>query len=497
MTTTAAAAATTTGPTTTEPAPPTDTARPHRPGVSVRVRITATVALLVALALAGAGAIIYAIESARLDSEAADQADQEISEFLQLQGQGTDPETGQPFASTERLLEVFLERNVPSDDELFVGWVGDRAKFQSASRHTGLTRDPELLRLVRENLASGRPVRTDSAAGELLVTMQPVEGSRTTGGLVVVTFLDDAQGELDSLLRTYTIVSLLSLGAITAIAAWQSGRLLAPLRTLNDTAREISATDLSRRLPESGNDDITALTRTFNAMLDRLEAAFTGQRQFLDDAGHELRTPLTVLAGHVELLDADDPDEVRSTRALLADEVDRMSRLVGDLILLAKAGRPDFITPHPVDLDELTSSVLAKARALGDRAWEADGVGTATLRADQQRLTQALLQLAENAVKHTRPGDLVAIGSSYDGTAARLWVRDTGPGVDPADREHIFERFGRAATTGRDEGFGLGLSIVRAIAEAHGGTVRVTDASPGARFEIILPTDEEQPWPAS
>jgi len=204
-----------------------------------------------------------------------------------------------------------------------------------------------------------------------------------------------------------------------------------------------------------------------------------------------------VLAGHVELLDADDPDEVRSTRALLADEVDRMSRLVGDLILLAKAGRPDFITPHPVDLDELTSSVLAKARALGDRAWEADGVGTATLRADQQRLTQALLQLAENAVKHTRPGDLVAIGSSYDGTAARLWVRDTGPGVDPADREHIFERFGRAATTGRDEGFGLGLSIVRAIAEAHGGTVRVTDASPGARFEIILPTDEEQPWPAS
>ena len=200
---------------------------------------------------------------------------------------------------------------------------------------------------------------------------------------MVVTFLDDAQGELDALLRTYAIVSLLSLGAITVVAAWQSGRLLAPLRRLNETAREISATDLSRRLPETGNDDITALTRTFNAMLDRLEAAFTGQRQFLDDAGHELRTPLTVLAGHLELLDVRNPQEVEATRVLLADEVDRMSRLVSDLILLAKAGRPGFITPHPVDLDELTGSVLAKARALGDRAWESDGVGVVTLRADE------------------------------------------------------------------------------------------------------------------
>ena len=111
-------------------------------------------------------------------------------------------------------------------------------------------------------------------------------------------------------MRTYTIVALLALFTITALAAWQSGRLLAPLRTLRETAEEISETDLSRRLPETGNDDITALTRTFNGMLDRLEQAFVGQRQFLDDVGHELKTPLTVLRGHLELLDADDPAEV-------------------------------------------------------------------------------------------------------------------------------------------------------------------------------------------
>ena len=122
----------------------------------MRVRITATVAVLVALALASAGLIIHTIESARLEEAAAAQADQEVAEFLQLQEQGTDPRTGQPFASTERLLRVFLERNLPGDSELFIGWVGNRAKYRSSSRHGELTRDLDLLQVVRENLAAGR-----------------------------------------------------------------------------------------------------------------------------------------------------------------------------------------------------------------------------------------------------------------------------------------------------------------------------------------------------
>ena len=166
----------------------------------MRVRITATVALLVALALTLAGAIIYAIESARVESAATEQADQEIAEFRQLQENGADPETGQPFASTQRLLRVFLERNVPSDDELFIGWLGSRPRFQSTSRHDVST-DLDLVQLIRDNLSEGRSLRTDSSAGELLVTMQPVTGD-TDGGLVVVTFLDDARSELTSLMQT-------------------------------------------------------------------------------------------------------------------------------------------------------------------------------------------------------------------------------------------------------------------------------------------------------
>ena len=238
----------------------------------------------------------------------------------------------------------------------------------------------------------------------------------------------------------------------------------------------------------TGNDDLTALTRTFNGMLDRLEGAFIGQREFLDDAGHELKTPLTVVRGHLELLDTGSPEEIAETRELLLDEVDRMSRLVGDLLLLAKSDRPDFLQLRPVDLRALTTDLVAKARGLGDRDWILDGTGDVKVPADEQRLTQAVLQLADNAVKHTRDRDAVAIGSSCDAEGVRLWVRDTGPGVPAEARAQIFERFGRAAVPPGDEGFGLGLSIVGAIARAHGGTVSVEDADPpGARFVITLP----------
>jgi two-component system, OmpR family, sensor kinase len=473
----------------------------------VRTRITVVVALLVALALTGAGLIIYVLGSARIENEAQSRADQEIREFRQLQQAG-DPRTGRDFVSVRRILRVYLEQNVASDNELIVGWIEPReARFLSFSQHPSLAQDPAFEATVKENLQSGGTFRTESEFGDLLITVQPVRGQFTSGALVIVTFLDDAQQALNKLIQTYAITALLSLILITGLAAWQAGRLLAPLGRLSETAQEISATDLSRRLPETGNDDITALTRTVNGMLVRLEDAFVGQRQFLDDAGHELRTPLTVLRGHLEVLDQGDPQDVAETRALLLDELDRMSRLVGDLILLAKTGRPDFLDLHPVSLEPLTNTVLAKARGLGDRAWRLDGAGDAMVLMDEQRITQALLQLADNAVKHTKPGDEIAIGSSIDTDRARIWVRDTGPGVPPEDHERIFDRFARSEVAENDEGFGLGLSIVNAITEAHNGTVTVENAVPtGACFVISLPlepdattgtTTVEAPWRAS
>jgi two-component system OmpR family sensor kinase len=489
--------------TTTELPPVPSDARPQRSGVSVRVRLTATVALLVALALAGAGLIVYLIEAQRIEDQTASEIDQEFAEFSTLVDPGEPkPAPALSFTSPEAALTEFLSRNVPDDTELLVGWWDDGSKIYSPQDQEELIESAAFDDALRSQIATNGTTTIPTDDGDLLLTVQSVQIGGQTGALVVGAFVDQTREGLGETMRTYSIVAALSLLLITALAAWQSGRLLAPLRTLRETADEITDTDLSRRLPVSGNDDITALTRTVNGMLDRLEAAFVGQRQFLDDAGHELKTPLTVLRGHLELLDTGSPDEVAETRALLLDEVDRMARLVGDLILLAKSDRPDFVTTRPVDLAGLTADVLAKARGLADRTWPLDGAANVTVPLDEQRITQALLQLCDNAVKHTRAGDEIAIGSSYDARGVRLWVRDTGPGVPAPDRDQIFDRFGRGPVAERDEGFGLGLSIVRAIAAAHGGTVQVEDAEPpGARFVITLPVgpspDEELVWPAS
>ena len=494
---TAGATTTTTGTTRT----PTDDRRSRRLSrVSVRTRIVAVIATLTAVAMTGAGLLVYALESARIERGVNDQIDQEIAEFRELETR-IDPTTGDPFDDVGSLLDVFLTRNVPDDDEMLVGYVRGEQTQRTSNRYGQEVLDePAYQQAVADTSTDGGTTVIESERfGEVWVSVVPVRSSGSVGSLVILSFLDDEHQELERTLGTYALVALMSLALITTIGGFQSSRLLAPLRTLEETARDITATDLSRRIPEQGNDDITALTRTTNLMLARLESGFDEQRRFLDDAGHELRTPLTVLRGHLELLDAGSREEIVETRDLLLGEVDRMARLVGDLIVLAKSRRPDFLTPAPVDLARLTPSLLAKARGLGDREWSLDACAEGTLVVDEQRLTQAVLQLADNAVKHTCPGDQVALGSSLRPGGARLWVRDTGPGVPPHQRVTIFERFGRGDVRPGDEGFGLGLSIVRAIVTAHGGTVSVSDAAPhGACFEIVLPTEEVPvPWPTS
>jgi len=476
--------------------------RQARAGLSVRTRITAAVALLVTVALTGAGLIVYFVENRAVTATVQREVEQELDEFVALQRSGD-------FATIRDLLEGFLRRNVPDDDELLVGWIGDGTLVQFPEDQ--LVDDPAFQGAIAPLVVDGGTAYLDTDRGEIRITAQPVVQGSQRGALLVVTFLAEDRGELLQTIRTYTLVALLSAIAVTATAAWVSGRLLRPLRTLHLAAESIGATDLSRRLPERGNDDITALTRTVNGMLDRLEHAFAGQRQFLDDAGHELRTPLTVLRGHLELLDTGSPQEVAETRALLLDEVDRMARLVGDLIVLAKSDRPDFLSPGATDPSALLAAVLSKASALGERSWvlEASPDLPAELVLDGQRITQALLALADNAVKHTGPGGRIAIGAAVAGSTLRCWVHDDGAGVAPGDEERIFRRFGRAAVPDGDEGFGLGLSIVSAIAQAHGGTAYVdrswSGAGRGARFVVevpaVLPAGADQTqvlsWPTS
>ncbi len=479
-------------------APPLDATREGRRtrSVSVRVRITAALAVLAAVGLTTAGAVVYVLESARLQRDVTREVEREQQEFIALLEAG-DPATSEPFADVGALLQTFLAFQGSRDHEMLVAYQAGRPLERSpSSRGAAPLRDPTIVAaLTRLSRAGGTERLATESLGEVWVSALPVSisGAEDQGALVVLSFLDDEYADLNSTMRTYAAVSAVTLLLITVLAAWQSGRLLAPLRVLKSTTEDITASDLSRRLPVSGSDDLTALTETVNGMLDRLETSFAEQQRFLDDAGHELRTPLTILAGHLELLDTGDPNEVARTRALLAEEVARMSRLVDDLITLAKSRRPDFVRIETVDVDVLTESVLAKARGLGQRSWRLDAVGTAHADLDPQRVTQALLQLAENAVKHTDPGAVIALGSAEDGDGVKLWVRDEGDGVPEERRALIFERFGRGPTRPGDDGFGLGLSLVAAIAEAHGGTVRVTSGRPrGAVFTLHLPRHRQR-----
>ncbi len=167
-----------------------------------------------------------------------------------------------------------------------------------------------------------------------------------------------------------------------------------------------------------------------------------------------------------------------------------MNRLVADLLVLAKSGRPDFIQTGEVDVARLTDETLDKARPLGDRKWLLDGVADVTIRADEQRLVQAMLQLASNAVKYSAPGTSIWLGSAADANRVRLWVRDEGTGVLAEDLEKVLERFGRtdSAITGRIDGAGLGLAIVSSIAAAHGGTVEIkSQIGRGSVFQLVIP----------
>ena len=486
-------ARTTTTMTTTDAAERLEGSRLRRPLRGARVRILASVVLLLAFSTVASILIARQILLARADERVEASLIQEVQEFRLLVDDGRNPQTGRPFGRDVRaMFDVFLSRNVPGEREEFFTFLDRRPHRSTASPATQADLIGRMAPLGGVDRVTRRTFET-VRLGEVRVLAVPVtvQGERR-GVFAVSSGLGGERDEVDEAMQVAGGVSLAVL-LVASLLAWAAaGRVLAPLRDLTDTARSIGESDLTKRIDVSGEDEIAQLARTFNAMLDRLEAAFGTQRSFVSDAGHELRTPITIIRGHLELL-GDDPDERRETIAIVTDELDRMSRFVEDLLLLAKAERGDFLRPEDLDLDVLTDELLAKARALAPRDWQLDHVGTGRLRGDRQRLTQAAMNLAQNAVQHTADGDKIALGSDVDDGRARIWVRDDGPGIAPADQERIFERFARAGDgRRRSEGAGLGLAITKAIAEAHGGDVTI-DSRPGsgARFTISVPADAQ------
>ena len=433
-----------------------------------------------------------------VDAEVNDALVQEIEEFVGVAARGVNRSTAQPYTGVEELLDSHLQRQYPDDDEVVVGVLpGGSIVRQERDEPYPFASHPERVSKVAADPAVTGSLRTED--GELRwrkVLVRPPGQDSAPGKFIVGFAVDRDRAEVADTMRTLEIVSAVGLLLAGVGAYLVSGRILAPVRLVRQTAAEINEKDLTRRIPVRGRDDISALSEQFNAMLDRLSAAFATQRQFVDDASHELRTPITIVRGHLELM-GDDPAERAEVLRLVTEELDRMTRIVDDLLLLAKSQRPDFVRYERVSVAELTIDIHAKVRALGERRWLLDAVGEGTSDLDPQRVTQAMVALAHNAVGHTAPGAVIRVGSALypdrNGRAAvSFWVTDTGPGVQPQDAETIFERFSRGprprGASGHRPGAGLGLAIVRAIAEAHHGVVRLTSLpGQGATFGIELP----------
>jgi two-component system, OmpR family, sensor kinase len=297
--------------------------------------------------------------------------------------------------------------------------------------------------------------------------------------------------------RAFILAGLLALAGALLASYLVGSRLSRPLRRMAAVAARVDAGDLHPRIgPTAGqSDEVTVLAEAFDHMLDRLTDAFAGQRAFVADASHELRTPLTVIRGQLEVLASQsDPsgDEVRRVEGLVHAEIARISRLVDDLLLLAKTEQVEFLRVETIDLPMYVDELWDGMSLLAERRFELGPIPAGRLRADPDRLAQALRNLVGNAIEHTAP-DRGLVRMRVQALASgnlRFVVEDDGPGIPPDQRERVFHRFHRtdAARDRASGGTGLGLAIVRAIADAHGGSV-TADESPegGARFELELP----------
>jgi two-component system OmpR family sensor kinase len=329
----------------------------------------------------------------------------------------------------------------------------------------------------------------------LLLESEPI------GIMQVGTSLASIDTTQDTLISVLLITLMAAVGIAIILGGLVIRKALMPLVIAKDTAVQISnADDLSRRIPYKDlgveTDEIGELINAFNQTLGRLEKLFTAQRRFMADVSHELRTPLTVINGNVGLMRRMRQVDEESL-ASIEEEVDRLTRLVGDLLLLAQAESGKIpLDIKAVELDALLLEVYQQLRILaGDRVeLKLADIDQVKVKGDRDRLKQVIINLGANAINYTQNGGLVSLGLSKTKGQVKLLVTDNGPGIAPEDLPHIFERFyrGEKSRTRQNEesSFGLGLSIAYWIVAAHGGRIEVSSTlGEGSNFCVWLPVD--------
>jgi two-component system, OmpR family, sensor kinase len=468
---------------------------------TLRWRLALSIAAVLVLAAGATFVAIYRGTGSELRSQIDRELRSDSGAFLHrgLPAQAATPQaveaaarayvSGQPFRATARLVFVRSSRGavVTNEPELLTP---DHEPGETAARQREENQEASALLGAKP----GYSTVTLADVGEVRLLVTPlVRDGRRVGTVGVGEPLESAERAQRGVAGTFLVAGTLTLLAALIAAFLVAAATARPLRRMASVAARVDAGDLSPRMDPAGStEEIRVLAESFDHMLDRLEAAFRRQREFVSDASHELRTPLTVLRGQTELLGrvGNDPEERRRVTETLLRELDQMNRLVEDMLSLAKAESGELVRPRPLDLDDYLQDLERDLPLLGEREYRLEGLHEGTLDADPERLTQVFRNLVRNAIRHTAPGDRITVSAGARNGRIEFCVADTGPGIPPEQLQRIFDRFYRT-DEGRDRdsgGSGLGLPIARAIVEAHGG--RIWAESPvggGARIRFELP----------
>jgi two-component system, OmpR family, sensor histidine kinase MprB len=439
--------------------------------VSFRLRVTLFIAAAVAVAAIGASVAMYLVVQ--------DQLIKQVNQNLQAAASGPIRDSGSPFRRGPG------DQMVSNRPEVFGQIINASGTVVQGDGGYSI---PTLVSTEVKNVAAGKASEFWATAvvgdARFQIYVKPIQG----GAIEVVQELAPIDA---ALAQTRLLLIAFAAGAILLAAALGTliGRAaLAPVKRLTATVEEVTKTrDLSRRVAAQGRDELSRLGTSFDAMLGQLETSLRSQRQLVADASHELRTPLTSLRTNLELLERGQPTDPVERQQLLGDlvsQIERLTTLVGDLIEVAREEE----TPMPFEqlqLDEVVHEVVDDVSFRYPRVRFNVAASPTSINGVKVRVARAITNLLDNAAKYSPAGATVEVTVAN----GEISVRDHGPGVAAEDATRVFDRFWRSNDARQLPGSGLGLSIVKDVAESHGGSVtleRPIDGGGGARFRLRL-----------
>jgi two-component system OmpR family sensor kinase len=469
-------------------------------GLSLSLRLVLTYAMLVAATLLVVAGLVIQLIRSHLDRELDQRLTAVVSSFAGAQGTGV-----RRAADLGDRAQAWLRGAALAQDEEAVvrtpaGTFGSVGGLDLEDMDGG----PALLEATEPGWHELR-----SPQGPVRALAVPLELEGRQIGTMVVAAVSRTDAVLRPLVSGMAIAGVVGLAFATVLGFAAVRRTLRPLRRMSAEAEAIEATrDLSRRVAHGGpQDEVGRLAENFDRMLERLEDAFRSQRRFLSDASHELRTPLTVMRGQLELLEEGlrGPEAHRSL-ALVGEELERMRRIVEDLLLLARLDEGIPLAREPVEVELVVREALLRGMQLARRDSRVDVEPGLSAVADHERLLQVLTNLVTNAIRHAGEDATISITGRRRGDLAVVEVADTGPGIPPAELPHVFERLyrGERARTGAPGGAGLGLAIASSLVRAMGGDISArSEPGEGATFTVRLPatgvsqTADTEPIPSA